>query len=140
MPGNSRNFPSVKDNEFETKVLSILGEIDDPIDSWFAEDYHCLSSKGNHKKLILKLCRRKDAKKVLLNKNNLKNVDPETVNLPSGTIIYGPSVKNLEYKEHTIVLDEQWFDPSSVKKRSSIHHYAWLRFGKSFSCSSNFWL
>ena len=33
MPGNSRNFPSVKDNEFETKVLSILGEIDDPIDS-----------------------------------------------------------------------------------------------------------
>ena len=43
-------------------------------------------------------------------------------------------------KEHTIVLDEQWFDQSSVKKRSSIHHYAWLRFGKSFSCSSNFWL
>ena len=88
MPGNSRNFPSVKDNEFEAKVLSILGQIDDPIDSWFAEDCHCLSSKGKHKKLILKLCGRKDAAKVLLNKNNLKNVDPESVNLSSGTIIY----------------------------------------------------
>ena len=77
MSRNSRSFPSVRDNKLETKVLIILGGIDDPIDSWFVEDCHCLSSKGNHKKT-----------KVLLNKNNLKNIDLETVNLPSGTIIY----------------------------------------------------
>ena len=38
--------------------------------------------------MILKLNRRKDARKVLLNKKKFKNLDPETLNLPSGTKIY----------------------------------------------------
>ena len=82
--------PSVKDNELETKVLSILEEIDVPGDPGLVEDCQLLSSKGkgNPKKVILKLNRCEDIRKVLLNKKNLKNLDPETVNLPSGTKIY----------------------------------------------------
>ena len=60
--------PSIKDNELETKVLSIQEEIDAPVDPGLVEDCHHLPSKGNPKKVILKLNRRKDASKVLLNK------------------------------------------------------------------------
>ena len=60
--------PSVKDNELKTKILSILEEIDAPVDPGLVEDCCCLPSKRNTKKLILKLNRRKDARKVLLNK------------------------------------------------------------------------
>ena len=38
--------PSVKDNELETKVLSILEEIAAPVDPGLAEDCHRLPSKG----------------------------------------------------------------------------------------------
>ena len=72
----------------ETKVLSILKKIDAPVDCGLVEDCHCLPSKENPKKVTLKLNPRKDASKVLLNKKKLKNVDPETVNLPYGTKIY----------------------------------------------------
>ena len=60
--------PNVKDNELKTKILSILEEIDAPVDPGLVEDCCCLPSKRNTKKLILKLNRRKDARKVLLNK------------------------------------------------------------------------
>ena len=60
--------PSVKDNELETKALTILEEIDAPVDVGLLGDCHRLPSKGNPKKVILKLNRRKDASKVLLNK------------------------------------------------------------------------
>ena len=62
--------PSVKDNEFETKVLTVLEEIDAPVDPGKVEDSHRLPSKGKPKKVILKLNPRKDARKVLLNKKN----------------------------------------------------------------------
>ena len=61
---------SVKDNELETKVLSILEEIHAPVDPGLVEDCHRSASKGNPKKVTLKLNHRKDARKVLLNKNN----------------------------------------------------------------------
>ena len=66
--------PSVKDNELETKVLTILEQIDAPVDPVLVEDCYRLLSKGNPKKVILKLNRRKDARKVLLvkKKKNLK--------------------------------------------------------------------
>ena len=56
----------------ETKVSSILDETDAPVDPGLVEDCHRLSSKGNPRKVILKLNRHKDAKKVLLNKKNEK--------------------------------------------------------------------
>ena len=61
---------SVKDNELETKVLSILEEIDAPVNLGLVEDCHRIPSKGNLKKVILKLNLRKDARKVLLKKKN----------------------------------------------------------------------
>ena len=65
----------VKDNELETKVLTILEEIDAPVDPGLVEDCYCLPSKGNPKKVTLKLNRRKDArKKVLLNKKKIKKL------------------------------------------------------------------
>ena len=67
----SGNLPSVKDNELKTKVLSILEEIGAPADPGLVEDCHRLSSKGNPKKVILKLSRVKEATKVLLNKKKL---------------------------------------------------------------------
>ena len=67
----SGNLPSVKDNELKTKVLSILEEIGAPADPRLVEDCHRLPSKGNPKKVILKLSRVKDATKVLLNKKKL---------------------------------------------------------------------
>ena len=67
----SGNLPSVKVNELKTKVLSILEEIGAPADPRLVEDCHRLPSKGNPKKVILKLSRVKDATKVLLNKKKL---------------------------------------------------------------------
>ena len=69
---NSDIRPSVEDNELDTKVLIIPEEVDASADPGLVEDCHRLSSKGNPRKVILKLNRHKDAKKVLLNKKNEK--------------------------------------------------------------------
>ena len=62
--------PGVKDNELDTKVLMIPEEIDASADPGMVEDCHRLPFKGNVKRIILKLNRSKDARKVLLNKKN----------------------------------------------------------------------
>ena len=69
--------PSVKDNELETKVLSIPEETDASVDAGLVEDCHRSPSKENPKKMIFKLNRCKDARKVLLNKKNLKTWIPK---------------------------------------------------------------
>ena len=91
--------PSVKDNELETKVLTILEEINAPVDPGLVEDCHHLPSKGNPKKVILKLNLCRDARKVLLNKKKFKNLDSETVNLHSGTKIYINESLSIYYKK-----------------------------------------
>ena len=58
MSGISGIPPNVKDKELEIKVLSIPKEIDAPVDPGLVEDCHRLPSKGNPKKVILKLNRR----------------------------------------------------------------------------------
>ena len=63
---------SVADISLESKVLQMLEKIDIPIDSTFVEDCHRLPSKGSPKKVIIKLNRRKDIGKILLNKKKLK--------------------------------------------------------------------
>ena len=55
--------PSVKDYKLETKVLSILEEIDTSVDPGVVVDCHCLPSKGNLKKLILRLNHHKNSNK-----------------------------------------------------------------------------
>ena len=74
MPGNFKHSPSVNDYELETKVLNILEEINASIDPGLVEDCHCLPSKRNSKKLILKLNLHEDAKKVLSNKKKNKKL------------------------------------------------------------------
>ena len=74
---------SVADNGLESEVLEILKEIDVPIDPTLVEDCHCLLSKGSpKKKVIIRLNRRKDICRILLNKTKLKNLKPESVDLP----------------------------------------------------------
>ena len=76
---------SATDNGLESKILEILEEIDIPIDPKLVEDYHRLLSKSSPKKVIIKLDRRKDFRRILLNKSKLKNLKPELVNLPGET-------------------------------------------------------
>ena len=81
----SRNFgtpASVDVNNLELKVLEILEEIDFPIDPILVENYHRLPSKGSPKKVIIELNRRKGIRRILLNKNKLKNFKQESVHLP----------------------------------------------------------
>ena len=76
---------SVANNGLESNVLEILEEIDVPINPTFVEDCHRLPSKGSPKKVIIKLNRRKDIHRILLNKSILKNLKPESVNLSGET-------------------------------------------------------
>ena len=66
---------SVANNGLESNVLKILEEIDVPINPTFVEDCHRLPSKGSPVKVIIKLNRRKDIRRILLNKNILKNLN-----------------------------------------------------------------
>ena len=70
----------VADNGLESKFLEMLEQSGIPIDPTLVEDCHHLPSKGSSKKVII-LKRRKDIRRILLNKNKLKNLKPESVNL-----------------------------------------------------------
>ena len=90
---------SVADNGLESKFLEILEEIDIPIDPNLVEDYHRLPSKSSPKKVIIKLNRRKDIRRILLNKSKLKNLKPESVNLPGETNFFIDESLGLYYKK-----------------------------------------
>ena len=78
---------SVADNGLESKVLEFLEEIHVPIGLTLVKYCHRLPSKNSPKKVIIKINRRKDICRILLNKNNLKNSKAESVNLPRETKI-----------------------------------------------------
>ena len=90
---------SVADNGLESKVLEILEEIDVPIDLNLVEDCHRLPSKGSPKKVVIKLNLRKDIHRILLNKNKLKNLKPEAVNLLGETNVFINESLCLYYKK-----------------------------------------
>ena len=58
----------VGDKDIEKKVLEVLDAISAPVNTDLVEDCHLIPSKGSPKKFILKLSRRKDSRRVLLNK------------------------------------------------------------------------
>ena len=62
--------------------------IDAPVNLDLVENHNHLPSKGSPKKLILKLNRRKDARRILLNKKTLRELKSEFFNLPAGVKIY----------------------------------------------------
>ena len=78
----------VGDKDIEKKVLEILDAIDTPVETDLVKDCHRIPSKSSPKKVILKRSRRKDSRWVLLNKTNLKQLKPESLNLPAGVKIY----------------------------------------------------
>ena len=90
---------SVADNGLESKILEILEETDIPIDPNLVEDYHRLPSKSSPKKVIIKLDRREDIRRILLNKSKLKNLKPESVNLPGETNFFIDESLGLYYKK-----------------------------------------
>ena len=78
----------VGDKDIGKKVLEVLDTIDVPVNKDLVEDCHRIRSKDSLKKFILKLSLRKDSRRVLLNKKKLKQVKPESLNLPAGVKIY----------------------------------------------------
>ena len=74
--------------DIEKKVLVVLDAIGAPVNTDLVEDCHRIPSKGSPKKVILKLSRRKDSRRVLLNKKKLKQLKPESLNLPASVKIY----------------------------------------------------
>ena len=90
---------SAADNGLESNILEILEEIDIPIDPNLVENYHRLLSKSSPKKVIIKLDRRKDIRRILLNKSKLKNLKPESVNLPGETNFFIDESLCLYYKK-----------------------------------------
>ena len=78
----------VEDRDIEKKVLEVLDAIGAPVNTDLVEDCHRIPSKGSPKKVILKLSRRKVSRRVLLNKKKLKQLKPESLNLPASVKIY----------------------------------------------------
>ena len=60
----------VGDKDIEKKVLEVLDAIGAPVNTDLVEDCHRIPSKGSPKKVILKLSRRKDSRRVLLKKKS----------------------------------------------------------------------
>ena len=73
---------SVANNGLESTFLKPLEKTDVTIDPRLFDDCLCLHSKGQLKKVIIKLNRRKDTCRILLNGNKLKKLKPESVNFP----------------------------------------------------------
>ena len=69
-------------------MLEVLDAIGAPVNTDLVQDCHRIPSKGSFKIVILKLSCRKDSIQVLLNKNKLKQLKPESLNLPASLKIY----------------------------------------------------
>ena len=64
------------DKYIEKKGLEILDAIDAPVNTDLVENCHRIPSKGFPKKVILKPNRRKNSRRILLNKKKLKQLKP----------------------------------------------------------------
>ena len=83
----SKYRAEVGDKDIEKKVLEVLDAIGAPVNTYLVEDCHCIPFKGSPKKVILKLSRRIDFRRVLLNKKKLKELKPESLKLPGSVKI-----------------------------------------------------
>ena len=79
---------SVSDDLFEDKIIGVLREIDVEVNTKSIESCYCQKGKKYKGKLILRLSTRKDADKIKLNKNNLKNIDHKKTRLATGTKVF----------------------------------------------------
>ena len=79
---------SVSDDALEDKIQWVLRAIDTEIDTENIELCHRLKGKGSKGRVILKLSKRKDAKKIKLNKKKLKSIDHRKIGLSFGTKVF----------------------------------------------------
>ena len=90
---------SVADNGIASRILEILEEIDVSIDPALVGDCHHLTFHDWPEKVMIKLNRRKDICRILLNKNKLKKFKPESVKLRGETEIFTNKSFHLHYKK-----------------------------------------
>ena len=69
-------------------MLEILDAIGASFNNEMVEDCHRIPSKDSPQKVMFKLSRQKDSRRVLLNKKKLEQLKPETLNWPAGVKIY----------------------------------------------------
>ena len=79
---------SVSDNALEDKIQGVLHGINGEVDTENIESCHRLKGKVSKGKAIPKPSKRKDAEKIKLNKNKLKNIDHKKIGLSSGTKVF----------------------------------------------------
>ena len=75
---------SVEDGELEGTVLKVFKKIGVTIDPTLVQACHRLNTRSSPKKVIIKLCSRKDVEKVLLNKNKLKDMNLSDLGVGNG--------------------------------------------------------
>ena len=76
------------DKDIEKKNTGGFGCHQRTVNTDLVEDCHRIPSKGFPKEVILKLSCRKDSRRVLLNKKKLKQLKPESINMPAPVKIY----------------------------------------------------
>ena len=83
---------SVEDTDLEERVISILNEIDVPVEESDIEACHRLPvskySKNKNKKTIVRFVNRKKCSEIFNNNNKLKHIDTNSIKLPEGTKIF----------------------------------------------------
>ena len=97
---------SLVHNGLKSKVFEVLKEISIPIDPSLVENCHRLPYKSLPKKVIIELNRRKDIRWILLNKNKLKKLKPEPVNLPGETNVFINESLCFHYKKTVIKMEK----------------------------------
>ena len=129
----------------ESKMLEIWRESNVPIEHTSAEDCHDFPSKGSPNKIIIKLNYRKGIRRILLNKNKLKSLKPESVNLPGETKfslmkvcacigrIWGPNVKGCGVLVTFPRFGQEWIAENQAVQWICVHDHTWLWFGKAIS-------
>ena len=79
---------SLSNNNLEETVLKVFSEAGVTIDSRDAEACLRLNEPACLKKVFIKISKRKDVARVMNNKNKLKSMKPQNIDLPSSCKIY----------------------------------------------------
>ena len=79
----------VEDEDLEEKVIKVVGKIEDNVTSRDIEACHRVGkSRNNSKKTIIRFVNRKFAKKALVNRKSLKNIDKYSIGLSNSSDIF----------------------------------------------------
>ena len=84
----SRFLDSLSNNNLEETILKIFDEAGVTIDSRDIKACHRLNEPACLKKVIIKISKRNDVAKVMNNKNKLKSMKPQNIDLLSSCKIY----------------------------------------------------